>query len=201
MWTLAIQISQIDDKFLGGEAMHGILRFFMALFAFLTFVVSVGFILEMTNVYDVFGEILSLGNPSFWVLIGVFAYLSLLSLILFFASFKKGGSEINHYRTSTEVGQIDISKQSIESTAMKSARSLDGMRSLEVKSRISKDSKGVKLIITYTPFGSKPVQQNAKALQEKVKQDLESWLEVSVLEIQVYVRQNQSNQNKRQRVI
>ncbi|UTR05945.1 alkaline shock response membrane anchor protein AmaP [Alkalihalobacillus sp. LMS6] len=181
--------------------MNGVLRFFMALFALLTLVISVGFILQITNVYNVFDEILALGEPYFWVLIGVFAFLILLSLILFFASFRRSESEIHSYHVSTEVGEIGISKQSIESTALKSARSLDGMRSLEIHSRISRDSNQVALEITYTPFGPNPVQQNAKKLQDRVKQDLESWLEVAVSEVKVFVKQNQPNQNKRQRVI
>ncbi|RQW18627.1 alkaline shock response membrane anchor protein AmaP [Bacillus sp. C1-1] len=187
--------------YIGGETMNGVLRFFVALFALITLVVSIGIILQITDVYNVFDEILALGEPYFWVLIGIFSFLVLISLILFIASFRRSESEIDSYHVSTEIGEIGISKQSIESTALKSARALDGMRSLEIRSRISRDSNRVSLDITYTPFGPNPVQQNAKELQDRVKKDLESWLEVAVSEVRVFVKQSQPNQNKRQRVI
>ncbi|GAF13280.1 hypothetical protein JCM19046_1512 [Bacillus sp. JCM 19046] len=181
--------------------MNGLLRFFMAIYALITLLVSVGFILAVTEVYDVFTELLGQGQEMFWVFIGIFSFLILLSLILFVASFRRSESEIQSYYVDTEIGAIGISKQSIESTAMKSARRLDGMRSIEIRSRLSRESNQVALEITYSPFGPNPVQQNARKLQETVKSDVESWLEVAVSEVKVYVRQTQPSSNKRQRVV
>ncbi|UTR07599.1 alkaline shock response membrane anchor protein AmaP [Alkalihalobacillus sp. LMS6] len=180
--------------------MNGLLRFFMGVFAFVTLLVSTGAILTITNTYPVFEEIIAQGQDFFWVLIGVFSFLILLAFILFVASVISRG-HVGLFRSATELGEIAISQETIEATILKSARKLDGIRSLEVHSRMKNDGKSVLVDLTYSPFGTKPVQKNATALQDVVKHDLESWLEVHVAEVRVFVRPQTTSASKKQRVV
>lgn len=178
-------------------------RLIIGVYAFLAILLVGSVLLAVTGQYDPISELLSMqqNNELFWVLIGVLSFLGLVSFILFVSSFRKSETSQDKYRVPTDFGAIGISKNSIESTALRSTRKMDGMRSVEVKSRISQKTQQVSLSISYTPFGPNPVQKNAKLLQEMIKRDLEDWLEVSVKEVQVHVKDASNESKKRERVI
>ncbi|QKS70048.1 alkaline shock response membrane anchor protein AmaP [Paenalkalicoccus suaedae] len=185
--------------------MNAGLRFIVGLFGLINLLFVIAMILTLTGTYLVFDALLALQQQSevFWILIGVLSFLGLLSLIFFLTSFKSSGKKgfsSQSLNVSTTSGEIGISRQAIESTVMRTVRTVDGIRSADVSIRIANKEEYVDVYISYTPFGDHPVQQTAKALQDRVKTELESWLEISVREVRVEI-QDKSNAEKKNRVV
>ena len=187
----------------GSESVNLAIRLIIGIFAFLTLLLTGSVLLEITGTFDPINELLSVqqSNEIFWILIGVLTFIGLVALIMFISAFKKSESSERNYQSPTDIGVIGISKDSIESTVLRIIRSFEGMRSVDVHSSISKKTQQVTVDVSYSPYGPSPVQENAKKLQETVKTELESWLEIPVKEVKVHVKHEPHSPKKRERVI
>ncbi|WP_059103237.1 alkaline shock response membrane anchor protein AmaP [Shouchella shacheensis] len=183
--------------------MNAGIKLLVGLYGFLSLLLVASVILVVTGVYNAFSALLNLqqGNEVFWILIGLLTFLGLMSFAFLVASFTRSSNSEKELQVRTDMGTIGISKQSIESTTLKSIRRFEGMRQIDVEARIFAKNEQVRLSITYTPFGPSPVQQTAKQMQESVKRDVESWLEVSVREVRIYVIDANAKSSKKERVV
>lgn len=178
------------------------LRLMMGIYTLLTLLLAVGIILMLTEVYDSAAYVLEFpkSEPFFIVVISLVAFIALVSLILFLSSFRSSSTK-KDLNIDTSLGEISISKKSIESMAMNIVKKFEGIRSIDVHSHISSKAEKVKLIVTFSVFKNNAVQQTAKEMQQRLKKDLEAMLEVQVSDIHIYVVDLESKTNKKQRVI
>ena len=179
------------------------LRWIFGIYALLTFLLSLGIILMLTEVYDSVAYVLEFPkNGSFFiVVISLVSFLALVSLILFFSSFKSSPSTRKDLNIDTSLGEISISKKSIESMAYNIAKKFDGILSLEVGADIFSKAEKIKLTVKFSVFKNSAVQQTAKEMQQRLKDDLERMLEVQVSEVQIYVIDLEGKTSKKQRVV
>ncbi|GAK06226.1 hypothetical protein JCM19037_4806 [Geomicrobium sp. JCM 19037] len=187
--------------------MNRFTQFIIGLNSFLTLLLITAFVLLAFNVYDIFLQIEMWPNSEqwFWVLIGILAFMALVSFILFVASFRTGESSSPRSRGNLDVrtptGTLSISKQTIDSTIYRIVKSFEGIRTVQVKSFIDSEEEKIDIEISYAVFGKEPVQQMADRIQRTVKEDVEQFLEVAVDNIKVNVKEPDSDQTQRERVV
>lgn len=183
--------------------MNLFLRFVLGIYALLTLVLTASVLLIVTDTYNPIDAWLSAQqtNEGFWIMIGLLSFIGLLSLIFLIQVFKMKQNNHSKYVAPTDIGVIGISKASIESTVLTIIRRFDGLRSVKVDADILSKSQQILIHVRYTPFGTSPVQENAKKLQETIKTEIEKWLEIPVKEVKIAVENEPYTTKKQERVI
>lgn len=183
--------------------MNLFIRFVLGIYAFLTLLLTASVLLTVTDTYNPIDAWLTAqqANEGFWIIIGILSFIGLLSLIFLIQAFSMKRSSHSKYVAPTDIGVIGISKASIESTVPTIIRRFDGLRSVKVDANILSKSQQVLVNVRYTPFGTSPVQENAKKLQETIKTELEKWLEIPVKEVKIAIENEPYTSKKQERVI
>ncbi|MDX6153208.1 alkaline shock response membrane anchor protein AmaP [Marinococcus sp. PL1-022] len=178
--------------------MNGFTRLVGFLFAVATIIFSVGALLYLfdigasTSVID--GWISS--SVGFWIIIGMAVFIGLISLVMLVASLSGSSSSAEGLKIETADGTIDITKASIRSTVHQTLKKYTELRSPQVSVQIHRRQEAVTIRTSFHLFRETGAQTLTKEVQQRVKENVEAWLEVPVRDVRVTVHEPKVDKKK-----
>ncbi len=162
------------------------------LYTFLGVLISLFGLIIILMTFGLLGEAALLGiNLGFLVgnfsytLFGFIVFLLGIVLIAVFTSRKEKEREFGSVTNFSEMGEVRISLQAVESMVLMAARSVKGIR--EVSTRTESTEQGLVIYLRIKPIPDIPIPGLASELQEKVKAYVQEISGYNVAEIKVLV--------------
>ncbi|XID94151.1 alkaline shock response membrane anchor protein AmaP [Paenibacillaceae bacterium WGS1546] len=119
------------------------------------------------------------------VVIGVSAVLLLISVRLFFLSFRSDGHSAPSINQRTDHGDIRISVETVENIALKAASKTRGVKDLRARVRVSEAGLGIMIRAFVDGEGSIPAL--SEEMQRTVSQHIEEATGIPVAEVSVFI--------------
>ncbi|MDZ5783066.1 alkaline shock response membrane anchor protein AmaP [Marinococcus luteus] len=178
--------------------MNGFTRFIGFLFAVATIVFSAVALLYLFDIGTSASVIDGWINSSagFWIIIGTAIFIGLISLVMLVASLTGPSSSTDGLKIETADGTIDITKASIRSTVYQTLKEYTELRSPEVNVQIHRKENTVTIRTSFHLFRETGAQTLTKNVQQRVKENVEAWLEVPVREVRVTVHEPKVDKKK-----
>ncbi|MFC4736887.1 alkaline shock response membrane anchor protein AmaP [Bacillus daqingensis] len=179
--------------------MNVLLRMIFAVYGLLGLALSVVVLLEVTGMYALLQLVTDGGMPQevFWTIVGLTAFVGIVSLILFLTSFRKGESSKDTLEVPTSNGYIAIKKDAFESALGRFLAGRDGIRMTESKVNMHSKKNMVDIDVHYAPVSGRGIQQTGTELQEEIKSYLENWFEVTVRRVRIFVEDPAKSKSKK----
>ncbi|HCD57716.1 MULTISPECIES: alkaline shock response membrane anchor protein AmaP [Exiguobacterium] len=178
--------------------MNGFNRFLLVLIGILG-LVSVG--LLVLGVYDVprLSPLIEQWQDQQWysyTILSLGGFLAFVFVILLFTGLFSR-SKGQRLLIQTGDGNITISKQTIERTALESIRGINGVRSPRVNADIHSKKETVALEVDCSVFGQEGLPTIGKDIQERAKHAVESLLELPVTKTRVRISDTKTKTSER----
>lgn len=178
--------------------MNGFNRFLLVLIGILG-LVSVG--LLVLGVYDVprLSPLIEQWQDQQWysyTILSLAGFLAFVFVILLFTGLFSR-SKGQRLLIQTGDGNITISKQTIERTALESIRGINGVRSPRVNADIHSKKETVALEVDCFVFGQEGLPTIGKFIQERAKNAVESLLELPVTKTRVRISDTKTKTSER----
>ncbi|AFM42239.1 hypothetical protein Desaci_3344 [Desulfosporosinus acidiphilus SJ4] len=121
-------------------------------------------------------------NPLESLVVAVFLLLGGLLLLV-----RPQDNNDRTFRTSSgSDGEVRISQEALEEIIARSATAISGV--MQVQSKLRERESGLQIIVSCQYEQGILIPQTSKKLKEKVKQDVELYTGISVIEVKVFVR-------------
>ncbi|WP_227394888.1 alkaline shock response membrane anchor protein AmaP [Jeotgalibacillus aurantiacus] len=122
-----------------------------------------------------------------YTILSISGFLGLIFIILLLTGVFAKPPE-KYMKIKTGIGDIDISRKSIESVALKSIRSIEGVRSPEVHAKLHGRKETVSVHVDCHIFDQSGLPTIGKSMQEQIKVQIESLLEVPVKKVSINIQ-------------